>query len=55
MTTIDRIREALQALAYRTPVILTTRPRVRARERNAFELGRDFGAYSATHGDKASA
>jgi hypothetical protein len=47
-TTVDRIREALQDLAYRSPVVITSRKRIRATERNAFVLGVDWGSYTAT-------
>ena len=58
MTIIDRIRETIEALAYRSPIVIMTRKRQRAWERNAFTLGVDYGAYNASTpaaSEKASA
>lgn len=52
MTTADRIRETVAHYLAGLPIV--TRRRMLARERNAFQLGVDYGTHVAREGTRSA-
>ncbi len=47
---VDAWRSAFRGIGRRSPIVVTTRKRQAAAERNAFDLGREAGLYFPAQG-----